>query len=225
MKCMNFLFRILLALIFIITFQHISLFGQILKSNSNSDFMRIVKTQDMLYVNDSTICIMNKSPLEVFQNYKNIYDSFNMDVFQEIHQAPGGGIRHDGTTRYYAVWYIKDDLLCMVNISFNMLDKTKDVFPNDEQYTLMEDLTGGIFNLKFEFHPQSWYEEYKYDRSKIKVRVSPFGAMPATWFNDSIIVKRARRFDEEYCKWAKDPCRKPIFHNGKLVSTQVLNMY
>lgn len=180
----------------------------------SGSFMNYAKTSDILYIDkDSTYFLMDKSPLEKFSNYKKIYDAFDLTVFKHIHQMYGTGISPDETTKYHVIWHLNDSLLYMSGINpYIVNNKVEDIFPNNEQYKLMEKLTGVRFDTE-------------YDRSKLpQISYSP-GIMPATWFSDTIIVKQSAEYPGDIDKWRKTPCRELIFQNGKLISIRILDMY
>lgn len=221
MKRKYYIFYLLPVVVFMMVFNNNSLCGQTLEAKSRVNFMRIAKTSDVLYTNDSTCFLMDKSPLEKFQNYKKLYDRYKDKTIENVDVAYGSAIRPDGTTNYYIVWYLNDSLLYLSDINFFLiLDGIETIFSNNEQYKLMEQLTGVKFDTIYENHTRNKYEETKYDRSKMPINVNPFGSMPATWFSDTIIVKLAKnRID--FHKWEKEPCRELIFKNGRLISDRV----
>ena len=218
------LFRILPSLFLMVVFHHGSLCGQVSEGKSRISFMRIAKTSDVLHTNDSTYFLMDRSPLEKFPNYKKLYDGYGLKTFKynQIRVAYGEAIPPDGATNYSIVWYLNDSLLYLSDIDFFVVfDEIEDIFPNNEQYKLMEKLTGVKFDTKYENHTHYTYKEYKNDRSVRSKLFNPFGAMPAIWFSDTIIVKQAALYRTDLDKWDKEPCRELIFKNGKLISERI----
>lgn len=208
MKCKYYIFYLLPVVVFMVVFNNNSLCGQTLEGRSRVNFMRIAKTSDVLYTNDSTYFLMDKSPLEKFPDYKKLYDRYKDKTIENVDVAYGSAIRPDGTTNYFIVWYLNDSLLYLSDINFFLIiDRIENIFPNNEQYKLMEQLTGVKFDTK-------------YDRSKMPKIVNPFGSMPATWFSDTIIVKLAKN-RINFHKWENEPCRELIFKNGRLISDRV----
>jgi hypothetical protein len=84
----------------------------------------------------------------------------------------------------------------------------------------MEKLTGRKFNKKYKNHTSYTVKEYKYNGSIRYNLLNPLGAMPATWFSDTIIVKQAMD-EKNYREWKNIPCRELIFKKGKLVSDRI----
>lgn len=127
--------------------------------------------------------------------------------------TPAGAlVPPDKTTKYYVIWYLKNDQLFMSDIYFLIPDvqELKSIFPNNEQYKVMEKLTGVQFDTKFE----------RYADINLKELTHPVGVMPAIWVNDTIVIKPAAKYGGDYDQWEKSPCRELIFQNGKLISTK-----
>ncbi len=208
MKYQHSFFCIPSLIVLIMIFYNGYLSGQALDKKKSVDFMHIAKTSDVLYINDSTYFLMNKSPLEKFPNYKNLYDHFKKYFLSHVDVIYGTAIRPDETTNYHVVWYLNDSSLYMSDINFFSIDKIENIFPNNEQYKLMEKLTGVNFDTK-------------YGRSITHTLINSFGAMPATWYSDTIMVKQAAKYGTNLSKWRKIPCRELIFRHGKLISDHI----
>lgn len=179
------------------------------------EFMRTAKTPDLLYVNDSTIYLMNKSPLEIFPKYKELYDSFKEIVAVELKMEFGTEV-HPFNNTYQVIWHLKDNMLYLSDIYFYSLashDYTS-IFPNNEHYKLMEKLT-----------------KVNFDTTKSPLSSDPYRCrntidmMPATWSNDTLLIKRARKSFEDIDKWIVTPCEELIFKNGKLMSKKTTDIY
>ena len=191
------------------------------------EFMNNAKTSDILYINDSTYYLMNRSPLEIFPKYKNLYDGYKEITFVLLKLVYGSQIPPDETTKFFICWFLKDNRIYLSDIHFfsvglNGLDT---IFPNNEQYKLMEKMTGVKFNSKYKNHTDHRYDPQIVNRSNKAVLVNPYGTMPATWFNGVIIVKIAAKYGGDYDKWNNTPCKELTFKKGKLVKTHMLDMY
>lgn len=208
------------------------------------EFLKKARTPDELYINDTVVYLMSKSPLEVFSGYKVIYDSYKEVQFVEFDYLLGGLIPPSKNTTYRVIWVLKDSNLYLADISFFSISSCnyKSVFPNNEQYKLMEKLTKVEFkknypipsgNPPFTFH-------------------NNIGMMPAKWFNDTILIKISRgqylggqgKKLQIYCpdikdtimfkrsaspmeidKWMKIPSEELVFKNGKLISRKTTDIY
>ncbi|MDR1517064.1 MAG: hypothetical protein LBS52_03025 [Dysgonamonadaceae bacterium] len=206
-------------------------------------FRCIVKTTDWLFINRPTrfrmdktpiakspgykkkhgdkIFWMDKTPLEKFPGYKKIYED-KVEPYGNYAPLSEGLVDPDPTTNYMVVWYLNDSLLYLSDIYPNLSsDKVEETFPDDELYKRMEKLTGIKFDRAYENHSRYMYEEHKNDRSVRDYLYNPLGAMPATWFSDTILVRTEREMDIHY--WYKIPplCRELIFKGGKLISERI----
>ena len=61
---------------FMLVFHHVLLCGQTSGVKPGIRFIRIAKTSDVLYTNDSTYFLMDRSPLEKFPDYKKLYEKY-----------------------------------------------------------------------------------------------------------------------------------------------------
>jgi hypothetical protein len=209
----------------------------------DKDFMRIAKTNDLLYISDSIVYLMSKSPLEAFPGYKDVYASYKLNNYAFWHMPYGIEVgRHPAAATYQVIWCLRDSILYLSDIFFYNVEfcKYKSVFPNNEQYKLMEELT-----------------EVKFDKTQSPLSGNPFrhrntiGMMPATWSNDTILIKLSRGQDTKgkgqwqiYCedlndtivikrsaplldleKWRMTPTEELIFRNGKLISRETKDIY
>jgi hypothetical protein len=125
-------------------FNNNSLCGQTLEGRSRVNFMRIAKTSDVLYTNDSTYFLMNKSPLKKFPNYKKLYDRYKNKTIENVDVMYGSAIRPDGTTNYYIVWYLNDSLLYLSDYD------TPQKLDNELRYS--DEIKNIIFNKKTYVH-------------------------------------------------------------------------
>jgi hypothetical protein len=222
-------FRILPVLLLLMVFHHDILCGQTLDDCPGPVFTRVTKTirfteiskvSDVIYINDSTYFLMDRSPLDPFSDYKRLYDD---------KVSPYGNVRTisatcpDATDRYMLDWYLKDSMLYMSDIIPNLpFDKIGDVFPDNEMYKRMEGLTGVKFDPKYKDHSSYTYKGYKYDKSIKHNPNKPPGAMPALWFSGTILVKRAAKYGDDWLKWTmREPCRELVFKEGRLILIRI----
>ena len=191
---------------------------QLPRNKKYSEFMRKVKTTDLLYINDSIVYLMSKSPLDVFSGYKDLYDSYEEVTPAEIRiEVFGAQIPPEKDTKYQVIWCIKDSILYMADIRFYSISMTNYdlVFPDNEQYILMGKLTNVCFDKAIP--PLSNYPS---------LQTNMIGLMPATWSNDTVLIKRARKSSfEDIDKWFETPCEELIFKNGKLISMRTTDIY
>lgn len=224
--------RIFPALALTAIFHHAPLSGQALEGSRDPiytrtpkaiHFMLTAKTSDKLYINDSIYFLMDRSPLEQFTDYKKLYDDM-VGPYGDVYVLWGASIQPDAADRYRAEWYLNDSLLYLSDVIPNVsFDKIEETFPGNEQYKRMEKLTGVKFDTAYENHTRYMYKEYKDDRSIRNKLFNPLGAMPATWFNGTLVVKRALKYwrEENVDDWEKKPCRELIFKDGKLVFDRI----
>lgn len=166
------------------------------------NFISISKTPDYIYI-DSTIYMMHKSPLEYFKGYKNLYNEYSQVQAVEQKIIYGQSVP-SGDNKYQCSWYIIDDMLYLGNISFYTIDinEMELIFPNNNHYKMMENLTGISFNKSH--IPMSIYSSFD------------FGVMPVTWFSDTLLLKEVRSYDEDITSWDNMPCKELTFIKGKL---------
>ncbi|MDR1517063.1 MAG: hypothetical protein LBS52_03020 [Dysgonamonadaceae bacterium] len=213
--------RILPLLVFTTAFHHASLHGQTTEGKPPISFSSIAKTSDVLYTNDSTYFLMDKSPLEQFPGYKKLYED-KLEPYGVISTSHYWLICPDPASNYMVDWYLQGNLLYMSDILPNApSDKIEKIFPGDELYKRMEKLTGVKFEKVYEDRTSYTYKEYKYNPPTGQNRPAPPGAMPAIWFSGTIIVKRAAKSEDATVKWMREPCRELIFKDGKLISNRV----
>lgn len=207
------------------------------------EFFKKSKTADMLYINDTVVYLMSKSPLEVFPGYKDLYSSFNLSQNLPLPWMPPGS-RVNLPDTYYVIWCLSDSVLYLsdINISHASFCDYKSFFPNNEQYALMEKLTKEKFDKRY---PLPYKDElYLYHNT--------IGMMPAAWCNDTILIKISRgqylggqgkelpifcpdlndtiRIKRpaplmELDKWKKIPSDELVFKNGKLISRETTDIF
>lgn len=179
--------------------------------------MHEAKTPDLLYINDTVVYLMDKSPLERFSNYKNLFASYKQIYMVEVNVEFGAEIPPLRDTPYQVIWSLKDGKLYLSDINFYSIwpSKYKSVFSNNEQYKLMEKLT-----------------KVNFDKTKRPLSSNPYrhvnkiGMMPAKWLNDTLLIKRAVKPHEDINKWLiSTPCEELVFKNGKLISKKTTNIY
>lgn len=210
-----------------------------------SEFMLKAKTNDLLYINDTVVYMMTKSPLEAFPGYKNLYDSYDDVSIGDLHQHVHYGSQVNGNFNipYQTIWCIRDGTLYLSDIVFDALPfcNYKSTFPDNEQYKLIEKLTGVKFD---KIHPPLSNNPFHHRNT--------IGMMPAIWSNDTVLIKissfqsieGAGRVKSRYCpdlndtirikrhgtpmkldEWKKTPCEELIFKNGKLISKKITDIY
>ncbi len=171
----------------------------------------IAKTVDKLYIeSDSSFYLMLKSPLDQFDNYKNLYDDFPKVQMVEYTVSAGEVLPLDN--RYYCWWSLKNNMLYLGDILFFSLDNgnINYVFPNNKHYRLMEKLTDVAFDKSLPALPNFYNRSSTFKNE---------GMMPALWFSDTLFVKERRKYDEDYELWKEKPCKQLIFKRGKLQET------
>ncbi len=213
------------------------------KSKNLSEFMRKSKTTDILYINDTVVYLMDKSPLEVFSGYKDLYALSNLPQTADLPWMPFG-VRVNRPATYNVIWCLRDSMLYLsdIDISNASFCEYKSFFPNNEQYTLMEKLTKMKFDKKYPLPYSSRPLTYH----------NTIGMMPATWCNDTILIKISRgqylggrgeplpiycpdindtirikrpARSMEIDKWIKIPSEELVFKNGKLISRETTDIY
>ncbi|MDD4090002.1 MULTISPECIES: hypothetical protein [Proteiniphilum] len=181
----------------------------IAKNKVVSYFMKLAETSDMLYLNDSiSFYLMDQSPLKVFYNYQDIYDTYHEFVPVEDYMGIGMFILSGPNTSYYAHWLLIDSTLYLNDIKF--FEDPSTIFPNNEQYRLMEELTQVKFNKNVS-------RKYHLPNSIL----SEEGLMPAIWVSNVFLIKKARKYEENFESWMETPCIELVFQKGKLVSMKV----
>lgn len=180
------------------------------------EFLRSAKTSDLLQINDSIVYLMNKSPLEKFSGYKDLYSSYKEISIVEVSFVFGTEIQPVNNTRYQVIWCLRDGMLYLSDINFYSINNSdyKALFPDNEQYKLMEKLT-----------------EVNFDKTKVPLSGNPFrhrntiGMMPAKWLDDTILIKKARKLSENTDQWIGTPCEELVFKGGKLISMCSTDIY
>lgn len=180
-----------------------------------SYFRRIAETSDRLYLNDSSsFYLMDQSPLKVFHNYRDIYDTYHEFAPVEFDMLIGSFIPPGPNTSYYVHWLLIDSTLYLADINF--FEDVSTVFSNNEQYRVMEELAREKFNKRK-------IGEYHLPKS---IRIEE-GLMPAVWVSNVFLIKKARdskprEYPEESLEsWIKEPCMELVFRKGRLVSMKV----
>lgn len=213
------------------------------KNVNSSEFMKKSKTTDIVYINDTVIYLMDKSPLEVFSGYKDLYASFNLPQPPSLPWMPYGA-RVNLPAAYHVMWCLRDSMLYLSDIVIQNagICDYKSFFPNNEQYPLMEELTKVKFDKKYPLPHNSCPWIYH----------NTIGMMPATWYNDTILIKISTtqylggqgRLRPYYCpdlndtiwykrpappikldKWEKIPSEELVFKSGKLIFRKTTDIY
>lgn len=207
------------------------------KKRSTSDFLKLAETSDMLYLNDdpTSLYLMKKSPLNAFDNYRDIYDAYHKFAIVEYQTDVTGFIppnfyRQGLNTTYYVLWLLIDGSLYLGNIKFFDNSAIDSVFTDNKQYRIMEEVT----QVKSD---KELGRKYVLQNS---MEIED-GLMPAVWVSDTLLIKRGRgpyfknrQELNEYRKakianpedypddsietWVKTPCIELVFQKGKLVS-------
>ena len=149
---------------------------------------------------------MNKSPLSSFDNYKAIFNGYNIPQI-EIDYPVGKMVSPLGQ-KYQPLWILMDDKLYLGDIYFYALSDEsakKEKFPRGEQYKELEQLTGVPFDKNSSF-------------KKEDLPIGEKGVMPADWFDGVILVKERRGKSENLEKWKTSPYYKLELKKGKLQS-------
>lgn len=227
--------RILLILCFSFSFQ---LFAQEIKIKADILFdefsTNLLKTSDVLYIGDnSDKYLMSKSPLSHFDGYRSIYsdtviiygNSFKLpfnatengkkkyEITRVITHSdtflPFGlpfGSAGNSEKEYMATWLLLNTQLYLCRVHFPFEGKREDKFV----YRPMEKFTGKRFNRK--------------NIPDIGIGEWIYGLMPATWFTDTLYVKKANSEKEPLPRevWQEKHYLRMIFNKGKLVSTEVV---
>ncbi len=189
---------------------------------------RLLKTSDELYIGDhADKYLMNKSPLSFFKGYKNIFggDSIETKEPKEIKKQKGDivitetiipypAVRYGSVGKkekdYTAYWILLDEQLYLCKIDFP--DSTKKVQTIDAD---MEKFTGVHF--------------LRFSKRNAPTNEGPgdiFGLMPATWFTDTLYVKKAVTKEDPFMpldSWKVKPYLQMIFDKGKLTSKKIVN--
>lgn len=152
------------------------------------------------------VFLMNKSPLSSFDNYKAIFNGYNIPQI-EIDYPVGMMVTPLGQ-KYQPLWILMDDKLYLGDIYFYALSDEsakKEKFPRGEQYKELEQLTGVPFDKNGSF-------------KKEDLPIGEKGVMPADWFDGVILVKERRGENENLEKWKTSPYYKLEFKKGRLQS-------
>jgi hypothetical protein len=170
-----------------------------------------VKTDDELYIyTDSGKYLMSHSPLSPFDRYKNIYQNHNFPKYKVLTTDEFGTTGSDDKV-YQCIWLIKDKQLYLANILFNNNEIDDVEKGRKDQFLIMEKFTGEKFDTRYKM---------------VLGGKEIYGLMPATWFTDTLFVKKAfnpkRGLDYEsyaknFEKWIKSAYLQMVFEKGKLI--------
>lgn len=195
----------------------------------------LLKTFDVFYVADNRDkYLISKSPLSHFNGYRRIYsdtvtiygNSYKLPFDAEgdsekkyevkriiVHSnafLPFGlpfGSAGNSEKEYIATWLLLNTrlYLCSVHFPFEAKRDDKIVYPP------MEKFTGKRFNKK--------------NILNIEIGEHIYGLMPATWFSDTLYVKKANaeKVPLQREVWQKKHYLRMIFKKGKLVSSEVVS--
>ena len=166
-------------------------------------YWKKVKTNDELYIyNDSDKYLMSYSPLSHFDGYKKIYENHNFPN-DPVLISSEFGTSGFGDKVYLCMWLIKNKQLYLANIFFNYSEIDDVEKRRRDRFPIMEEFTGEQFD-----------QRYKMLLGGRKI----YGLMPATWFTDTIFVKRAYNPNNiNYEKWVRSAYLQMIFEKGILM--------
>lgn len=166
-------------------------------------YWKKVKTNDELYIyNDSDKYLMSYSPLSHFDGYKKIYENHNFPN-DPVLVSFEFGTAGFGDKVYLCIWLIKNKQLYLANIFFNYSEIDDVEKGRRDRFPIMEEFTGEKFD-----------QRYKMLLGGRKI----YGLMPATWFTDTIFVKKAFNSNNiNYEKWINSAYLQMIFEKGKLM--------
>ncbi len=169
---------------------------QILADEFMYKFARNVS--DYLYFDgDNSHYLISKSPLSFFSWKEKAFDKYPEIQLVEYKSAYGGMLGFSG--KYHMSWLIKNNNLYMCNLSFYTTELKPEYIKHIEY----------LADRKF---------DGKLADKDPKTPIGEYGLMPATWFSDTIYVKKAKNFNEEIDVWKIKPYQRLIFQKGKLVS-------
>lgn len=191
-----------LTLLIISLFAMIQLFAQNI-IYSDVFYWKKVKTNDELYIyNDSDKYLMSYSPLSHFDGYKKIYENHNFPN-DPVLISSEFGTSGFGDKVYLCIWLIKNKQLYLANIFFNYSEIDDVEKRRRDRFPIMEEFTGEQFD-----------QRYKMLLGGRKI----YGLMPATWFTDTIFVKRAYNSNNiNYEEWVRSAYLQMIFEKGILM--------
>lgn len=191
-----------LILLIISLFAIIHLFAQNI-IYSDVFYWKKVKTNDELYIyNDSDKYLMSYSPLSHFDGYKKIYENHNFPN-DPVLISSEFGTSGFGDKVYLCIWLIKNKQLYLANIFFNYSEIDDVEKRRRDRFPIMEEFTGELFD-----------QRYKMLLGGRKI----YGLMPATWFTDTIFVKRAYNSNNiNYEEWVRSAYLQMIFEKGILM--------
>ncbi|WP_157278842.1 MULTISPECIES: hypothetical protein [Proteiniphilum] len=175
-------------------------------------YAKMVKTDDELYIyNDNDKYLMNDSPLSFFEGFKKIYQNHKFLEYRVLTTDVFGTTGFDDKI-FQCIWFIKNKQLYLANILFNDSEIDDVEKGRKDQYLIMEQLTGEKFNT-----------HYKYiSLGGRKIH----GLMPATWFTDTLFVKKAfnpkrgldyESYEKNFENWMESAYLQMVFEKGKLV--------
>ncbi|MFV0378780.1 MAG: hypothetical protein ACK5JD_15925 [Mangrovibacterium sp.] len=167
----------------------------------------LLKTSDELYIGDNpSKYLISKSPLSFFKGYKSAYrnDSLITIIGNPFPSPPYGAFGHS-EKEYVALWILLNSELFLCEIYFPFIFKdNKEIYPPIEKFTGKYFLHNNIPN-----------------NEGLK-RI--YGLMPATWFTDTLYVKKANPELEPMLpiEWKKEHYLRMIFDKGQLISTEII---
>ena len=150
-----------------------------------------VTTDVLLWEGEEYMC--SKSPLSEFKDYKTIFGSVT-SLTSENHDPESP---FDLDKNYKAKWIIKDGYLYLYDV---------EILDGSEEYTNKQSTIEKLTNLSFQKDPNVFHEY-------------PEGVLLASWFSDTIYIKRKPRIEETYCDcmYRCEVFSELIFEEGRLV--------
>ncbi len=171
--------------------------------------VNLLKSNDDFYFSGNhDKYLINKSPLAYFNGYKSIYRDDPLMVLISLsseYPPPPYGSEGVSEKEYIATWVLLNNQLYLCNIWIRF------IYRDDKfLYPPMEKLVGKAFSKK--------------NISKIDIPIPFYGLMPATWFTDTLFIKKANQREKplQADEWQVKPYLRLIFKKGKLVSTETV---
>ncbi len=156
------------------------------------------KTSDMLFYDDNTSCLMDRSPLSIFDGYL-LGANPDEPLWHVLSISPGSGpVYYE--KNYSATWKITGDTLYLVDLnpifvpSCEEPDSTKRAL-----FTAVKEATG----LMLESNGKP---------------------LPTTWFSGHLRIKRTRMATESYSDWIDSPFYEISIEKGRIMASRRVGM-
>ncbi len=186
----------------IILLLHYPIFGQSGESRGEpkgKDFVeRLSRTSDMLFYDANTSCLMDRSPLSVFDGY---LLGANPDEQQWHVQSvsPGSGpVYYE--KNYSATWKITGDTLYLVDLNPIFVPSCEESDSvRQELFAAVKEATG--LRLENDAKP-----------------------LASTWFSGHLRIKRTRMATESYLDWIDSPFYEITVEKGRITASRRVGM-